>query len=313
MISFWSRSSASFVLNCVQFQTWNPISTSRDREALLIACQRHYDRADIRWSGALLGISHVFLNPQLFLYFILIWFVLLFRYVAKGNRLMKNQQLMEELDQSMDDRIEKTRLMEGFLGYIICSTQVIFFYFSSILVSGGTGFLLCKSLITLLLMHSGSNNSSSICCIRSKGKSWNLGVCQSKFHGSGCWKFLCWRIFEIQRNDFWRAMVSWINLIFSNQGDSNKVSLDYHRAKNENALEVDFGAFDYQTPHLSVPASIGKGLQFTSRFIASKMDGKIKNMTLLLDYLIDLNYRGDVRIRKTSTLNWKSRISYFVE
>lgn len=45
------------------------------------------------------------------------------RYVAKGKRLMKNQQLMEELEQSMDDRIEKTRLMEGFLGHIICSTQ----------------------------------------------------------------------------------------------------------------------------------------------------------------------------------------------
>lgn len=39
---------------------------------------------------------------------------------------MKNQQLMEELEKSMDDKVEKERLMEGFLGYIICSTKVNF-------------------------------------------------------------------------------------------------------------------------------------------------------------------------------------------
>lgn len=37
---------------------------------------------------------------------------------------MKNKQLMDELEKSLDDKIEKERLMEGFLGYIICSTQV---------------------------------------------------------------------------------------------------------------------------------------------------------------------------------------------
>lgn len=39
----------------IQFRTWNPFPTSREREALPIACQRHYGRADIKWSGALLG------------------------------------------------------------------------------------------------------------------------------------------------------------------------------------------------------------------------------------------------------------------
>lgn len=37
---------------------------------------------------------------------------------------MKNQQLMEELEKSMDDRVEKEKLMEGYLGSVICSTQV---------------------------------------------------------------------------------------------------------------------------------------------------------------------------------------------
>lgn len=46
------------------------------------------------------------------------------RYVSKGRRLMKNQQLMEELETSAgDDKVEKARLAEGFLGYVICSTQ----------------------------------------------------------------------------------------------------------------------------------------------------------------------------------------------
>lgn len=48
------------------------------------------------------------------------------RYVGKGKRLMKNKQLMEDLEKSMDDKVEKQRLMEGYLGYIICSTQVHF-------------------------------------------------------------------------------------------------------------------------------------------------------------------------------------------
>lgn len=37
---------------------------------------------------------------------------------------MKNPQLMEELEKSIDDEAEKAKVMEGFLGYIICSTQV---------------------------------------------------------------------------------------------------------------------------------------------------------------------------------------------
>jgi len=45
--------------------------------------------------------------------------------VSKGKRLLKNQQLIEELEKSLDDKVEKEKLVEGFLGYVICSTQVI--------------------------------------------------------------------------------------------------------------------------------------------------------------------------------------------
>ena len=37
---------------------------------------------------------------------------------------MKNGQLVEELERSADDnKLEKAKLAEGFLGYVICSTQ----------------------------------------------------------------------------------------------------------------------------------------------------------------------------------------------
>ncbi|KAF0934530.1 hypothetical protein E2562_025626 [Oryza meyeriana var. granulata] len=46
------------------------------------------------------------------------------RYVSQGRRLMKRQQLLDELDKSMDDdKAEKNQLLQGFLGYIISSTQ----------------------------------------------------------------------------------------------------------------------------------------------------------------------------------------------
>lgn len=52
------------------------------------------------------------------------------RYVSKGQRVMKNQELMAELEKSVDDKSEKDRLMESFLGYIICCTQVACSFYS---------------------------------------------------------------------------------------------------------------------------------------------------------------------------------------
>lgn len=68
------------------------------------------------------------------------------------------------------------------------------------------------------------------------------------------------------------------------------------RAKDDNSLEVDFGALDLSTPHLTLPSSIGNGLQFVSKFMSSKLGDKPETgMKPLLDYLLSLNYRGEVR------------------
>ena len=66
------------------------------------------------------------------------------------------------------------------------------------------------------------------------------------------------------------------------------------RASNENALEVDFGAFDFSTPRLTLSSSIGNGLEYTSKFAAIEISGDIEKAKLLLDYLLALNHRGEV-------------------
>ncbi|XP_019054927.1 PREDICTED: sucrose synthase 7-like isoform X3 [Nelumbo nucifera] len=44
-------------------------------------------------------------------------------YVSKGRRLMKRQQLMDEMEKTIEDKLEKTQVLEDFLGYILSSTQ----------------------------------------------------------------------------------------------------------------------------------------------------------------------------------------------
>ncbi|CAB4311890.1 unnamed protein product [Prunus armeniaca] len=45
------------------------------------------------------------------------------RFVAMGKRLMKMQHVMEELEKSIEDKHERSKVLEGLLGYIISSTQ----------------------------------------------------------------------------------------------------------------------------------------------------------------------------------------------
>jgi len=60
-------------------------------------------------------------------------------------------------------------------------------------------------------------------------------------------------------------------------------------------LEVDFGAFDFSVPHLTLSSSIGNGLGFVSKFVTSKLSGRLENAQPLVDYLLSLNRQGDVR------------------
>ncbi|EOA33590.1 hypothetical protein CARUB_v10019738mg [Capsella rubella] len=64
-------------------------------------------------------------------------------------------------------------------------------------------------------------------------------------------------------------------------------------SKDENALEIDFGAIDFTTPGLSLSSSIGKGADYISKFISSKLGGKSDRLDPLLTYLLHLNHHGE--------------------
>ncbi|KAJ3672311.1 hypothetical protein LUZ60_007032 [Juncus effusus] len=161
------------------------------------------------------------------------------RYVSKGKRLMKNQQLMEELEKSMDDKIEKNKLMEGFLGYVIVSTQ------EAVVIPPFVAFVVRPN--------------------------------------PGIWEFV-----KVHADD-----LSVQGITPSEYLKFKESLFDENWAKDDNALEVDFGALDLSTPHLTLPSSIGNGMQFISRFMSSKLGDKTDNMKPLLDYLLTLNYRGE--------------------
>lgn len=51
------------------------------------------------------------------------------KYIEKGRRIMKLHHLMDEMEQVIDDKNERAQVLEGVLGYILCSTQVLWFSF----------------------------------------------------------------------------------------------------------------------------------------------------------------------------------------
>ncbi|XP_037478877.1 sucrose synthase 7-like isoform X1 [Triticum dicoccoides] len=161
------------------------------------------------------------------------------RYVSKGRRLLKNQQLMEELERSLDDKVEKEKLVEGFLGYIICSTQ------EAVVLPPFVAFAVRM----------------------------NPGI---------------WEYVKVHADD-----LSVEGITPSEYLKFKETLYDEKWAKDDNSLEVDFGALDLSTPRLTLPSSIGNGMQFVSKFMSSKLNGKPESMKPLLDYLLTLNYRGE--------------------
>ncbi|EXB80246.1 Sucrose synthase 2 [Morus notabilis] len=45
------------------------------------------------------------------------------RFVSKGKRLMKGHNIMEEVEKSIEDKVERSKVLEGMLGYILISTR----------------------------------------------------------------------------------------------------------------------------------------------------------------------------------------------
>ena len=52
------------------------------------------------------------------------------KYTEKGRRTLKLHQLMDETAEAIDDVTERNQVLEGLLGYILCSTQPLrYIYF----------------------------------------------------------------------------------------------------------------------------------------------------------------------------------------
>lgn len=66
------------------------------------------------------------------------------------------------------------------------------------------------------------------------------------------------------------------------------------RANDANALEIDFGAIEFGAPRLSLPSSIGNGVNSISKFISSRFSEDKQNVKALVDYLLALHHRGEV-------------------
>ncbi|VFQ92885.1 unnamed protein product [Cuscuta campestris] len=84
---------------------------------------------------------------------------------------------------------------------------------------------------------------------------------------------------------------------------------DENWAKDENALEVDFRAFDYPDHPLALSGSIGKGLEFISKIMGSKFGATLDGATPLHDYLLALNHRGE-KLMINDTLNTVASLQY---
>lgn len=89
-------------------------------------------------------------------------------------------------------------------------------------------------------------------------------------------------LININRSCRWFFSWSLTNIVF------------FHRANDENSLEIDFGAFDVGTPKLALSSSIGNGLGYISKFMTSELGGKIESAKPLVDYLLTLERNGEV-------------------
>ncbi|KAE8713355.1 Sucrose synthase 5 [Hibiscus syriacus] len=146
------------------------------------------------------------------------------KYMEKGGRILKVQELRDELDKVIDDKSERDRIFGGSLGAMFSSAQ------EAVVVPPYVTFAVRPT--------------------------------------PGYWEFVKVNAFDI----------SDVKQISSADYLKLKETIaDENWSKDENALEVDFGAFDFSMPKLTMASSIGKGLNFVSNFITAKLSGSVDN------------------------------------
>ncbi|KAK6261532.1 hypothetical protein QUC31_007348 [Theobroma cacao] len=168
------------------------------------------------------------------------------RLAATGKRLLKRQLLMEEVEKSIEDKVERSKILEGLIGFIVISTQ------EAAVVPPYIAFAVRPN--------------------------------------PGFWEFV-----KVNSEDL---HVDAINA--SEYLKFKEMIFDQNWSNDENALEIDFAAINYNSPHLTLPSSIGNGVSYISKFMFSKLWESSESSRPLLDYLLALNHQGeDLLINET--------------
>ncbi|KAF8398820.1 hypothetical protein HHK36_014680 [Tetracentron sinense] len=175
------------------------------------------------------------------------------RFVGSGKRMMKLNHLMDEMEKTIDDKIEKHKVLEGLLGYILCSTQ------EAAVVPPYIAFAVRPN--------------------------------------PGFWEFV-----KVNSEDLAVEGIS-----SSEYLKFKEMIHDENWGKDEYALELDFGALDFSMPHMTLSSSIGKGLNFITKVMSSKLGGDTERAKPLLDYLLELNHQGE-NLMINDTLNTVTKL-----
>ncbi|KAM0046447.1 putative sucrose synthase [Helianthus debilis subsp. tardiflorus] len=175
------------------------------------------------------------------------------RFTSRGKRMVKPQELINIIEKTIDDKLERTKVLEGSLGQILSSTQEA---------------IVIPPYVVL-------------------GLRANPGQ---------------WAYVKVNADD-----VTVQSLTPSQYLNFKESIYDQEWAKDENALELDFGAFDFGTPRLILPSSIGNGLGYISKFMTSRLGGDLENAKPLLDHLLALNYHGE-KLMINETLDTVSKL-----
>ncbi|GFP99070.1 sucrose synthase 6 [Phtheirospermum japonicum] len=170
------------------------------------------------------------------------------RFTGMGKRLMKFQHLKDEIEQTIEDKVERSKVLEGTLGDILSSTQ------EAAVVPPHVAF-----------------------AIR---------------HNPGYWDYV-----KVDADSLAVDIITSTDYL-----KFKEMTFDESWAKDENALEIDFGSFDVNTPKLALSSSIGNGLGYVSKFMTSMLSGETESAKPLIDYLLTLERNGE-KLMINETLN----------